>query len=1111
MAARIARKKPAPKPEPVQVEEQASPPPPPSLWRRLFPALFFMGVLVAMVYAFYDPEHKNTPRTPVKTEKKLSSKSTTPAKSDIFKARYEGFKAEFAKLQKDDADRDDLLAVSQDFYALYADAKGWPNRPAALYRAAEIMEYSAKKADSESDYKIAANIYEKLVAEFPQSILADDALYAAARLWAFSLGKPQIALRHLATLRDKYPQGDKYVVGMELRKKLLPPPAKPKEQKKVQPALKPQVSSSLAEAKKNTSSQEATTKKETDARSSEQKTEQDAEEDGLDFFGLKQGVLLAIESFFEDEPLQDPSATSALKNLPSTSAKLSRAEAEAQAMLMLSVDHESKAPPSTKAKEEKDAAKQEAKPVPSTAEQAKLVEKHVASITPKADGEKNASSDIALKKIPEKTPSMAEGHDALPMGSVPALVYKPVLMPASLFMSQAVHVLADLQQAPPTLIEPNAPKPAEASAPKSDMLAKQEEQKRTKEAPPKDSTSKLALAKVEAQKLVKPPLAVAHDKNTQPLEAPFVAEIKPKLQVQPEPKSVIKPVAKAEVKPVAKAEVKPVAKVEVKPVAKAEVKPVAKAESKKTPSAEVSSKASTPDTKQAKSQSAVSSTASTPTQPVQKTAPEVQEHGLWQALMQRWQALWQEDSSVAQREESPLSKPHPEPEKEQKTSLVAETLPKNVDKKASLAHSDKTKTSEGPPTGKADNKLTTKPVAKAEPKAEVKASPKLAQKQPSLKEASPSQVQDAKASKAQKNTLAPKPAPLVVPKPSPKPAPVLTAEKKVVKEKTVKQAEKASPKVATPLPVKKEAKPLSKPQTKPPVQVAKGSKGQEDKKTPPPTAQPPLQLLGKNDALSQEELDKRVRNAPKGDLAAQLGLASVRTVYVDIGHGGKDRGTAHNGLIESEVVLDMGKRVGALLKSQGFNVIYSRLKNVFLPLSSRSVKANDAGADLFVSIHMNAFHNGTIQGFETYYLDFSRNSEASRVATLENSVSDRSLGDLQNVLAKMLLNVRTGESRQLASAIQKSTIQALRGRGFKTRDGGTRSAPFHVLIGTSMPAVLVELGYCTHKTEASWLKRSDYRDILAQGIVQGIVRYKKSLEKQSSPQFALTPKKASGK
>ncbi len=252
-----------------------------------------------------------------------------------------------------------------------------------------------------------------------------------------------------------------------------------------------------------------------------------------------------------------------------------------------------------------------------------------------------------------------------------------------------------------------------------------------------------------------------------------------------------------------------------------------------------------------------------------------------------------------------------------------------------------------------------------------------------------------------------------------------------------------------------------------------------------------------------KELSKRVHKANTKNMAVQLGLR-MQTVFIDVGHGGRDPGASANGIVERDIVLDMSLRLGKILKAHGLKVVYSRTSNVSVPLSSRPVRANDAGADIFVSMHINANHDKRINGFETYYLNFAKNTEAAQTAALENSTSDRKLGDMQSLLANVMLNVRTTESSNLASDVQRATMLRLKNSGFQTRNGGTRSAPFHVLIGTNMPAILVELGYVSNKKEAGYLKSSKYRNILAQGIARGIVDYKNRVEKGQGLQYALT-------
>lgn len=248
---------------------------------------------------------------------------------------------------------------------------------------------------------------------------------------------------------------------------------------------------------------------------------------------------------------------------------------------------------------------------------------------------------------------------------------------------------------------------------------------------------------------------------------------------------------------------------------------------------------------------------------------------------------------------------------------------------------------------------------------------------------------------------------------------------------------------------------------------------------------------------------RKASTAVAGNMAEQLGL-TVQTVFIDAGHGGKDPGTIHNGIVERDLVLDISRRVGRLLTANGIDVIYSRNNDVSVPLSARPQKANGGRADLFVSIHVNAHPEAGISGFETFYLDLARNAQAARVATLENAASDRKLGDMQSVLADVMLNARTEESSRLAGDIQRLAMSRLGRRGFEVKDGGTRSAPFHVLIGAGMPAVLVEVGYCTNPREAKLLSSTHYRHALAEGIAEGIMAYKNRLQVRHSAQFSLT-------
>lgn len=243
------------------------------------------------------------------------------------------------------------------------------------------------------------------------------------------------------------------------------------------------------------------------------------------------------------------------------------------------------------------------------------------------------------------------------------------------------------------------------------------------------------------------------------------------------------------------------------------------------------------------------------------------------------------------------------------------------------------------------------------------------------------------------------------------------------------------------------------------------------------------------------------------DMARQLGL-TVRRVFIDAGHGGRDPGTSHNGVLERVITLDVARTLGRLLAANGLDVVYSRTEDTTLGLRQRTDLANAAGADLFVSIHVNANNDARVCGFETYYLDLAADPEAARVAALENAHSDRSLGEMQNVLADVMLNARVQESRALARQVQRLALFRLQRRAFSVRNNGVKSAPFHVLLGAQMPAVLVELGYCTHADEARNLKNPRYRLALAEGLAEGILAYRDQLLQRRTAQNSLTPQGA---
>ena len=225
-------------------------------------------------------------------------------------------------------------------------------------------------------------------------------------------------------------------------------------------------------------------------------------------------------------------------------------------------------------------------------------------------------------------------------------------------------------------------------------------------------------------------------------------------------------------------------------------------------------------------------------------------------------------------------------------------------------------------------------------------------------------------------------------------------------------------------------------------------------------------------------------------LAQQLGLC-VKRVVIDAGHGGKDPGAiGPTGLREKDVVLKIAKRVASRLeKDLGCQVILTRKKDRFLPLTQRTAIANARKADLFVSIHANAAPHRRASGVETYFLNFALDEEAMRVAARENATSTKRIGDLKNILNNIMKNAKVDESSRLASYVQREVVRNLRKNYSNVKNKGVKQAPFFVLIGARMPSALVEVSFISNRREERRLKNGRYLDRVAEGIVNGIKSY----------------------
>ena len=217
---------------------------------------------------------------------------------------------------------------------------------------------------------------------------------------------------------------------------------------------------------------------------------------------------------------------------------------------------------------------------------------------------------------------------------------------------------------------------------------------------------------------------------------------------------------------------------------------------------------------------------------------------------------------------------------------------------------------------------------------------------------------------------------------------------------------------------------------------------------------------------------------------------------LDAGHGAHDPGCLHGRSIkEKNIVLSVAKLLAQKIRKElGCEVYLTRTKDVFLSLEQRTAIANMKKADLFLSLHVNAHKDRSIRGLETYYLNMATDENAVRVAARENATSQKRLSDLQMILNSLMMNTKIHESSRLAHEIQSGMVSTLRKTYKRVKSLGVKQAPFYVLIGARMPAVLIETGFLTNATERKRLASKWYRERLAQGIYEGIKAYIKSID-----------------
>lgn len=263
----------------------------------------------------------------------------------------------------------------------------------------------------------------------------------------------------------------------------------------------------------------------------------------------------------------------------------------------------------------------------------------------------------------------------------------------------------------------------------------------------------------------------------------------------------------------------------------------------------------------------------------------------------------------------------------------------------------------------------------------------------------------------------------------------------------------------------------------------------------PELRMPPADEKPVKQAKHQPEFKPVARDVARVPFSYQLGL-QVKRVVIDAGHGGKDPGAIGvKRLREKDVALRVAKKLAKKIQSElKLDTVLTRSDDTFVDLEGRPAFAKAERGDLFISIHCNSAPTKDAYGIETYHLDFTSDRRSILVAARENASSERGVSEQEAILRDLVLTSKRNDSIQLARAVQGSLITGLGRKYPRVKDLGVKGAPFVVLIGANIPAVLIEVGFVSNPRESARLTDPKYLDQLTDQIVTGIKKYSQNLQ-----------------
>lgn len=250
-----------------------------------------------------------------------------------------------------------------------------------------------------------------------------------------------------------------------------------------------------------------------------------------------------------------------------------------------------------------------------------------------------------------------------------------------------------------------------------------------------------------------------------------------------------------------------------------------------------------------------------------------------------------------------------------------------------------------------------------------------------------------------------------------------------------------------------------------------------------------IDVTGKEKQIDRPMVEPSGRDK-KLSLAQQLGLG-VKRIIIDPGHGGRDKGAiGKGGFYEKHLTLKIAKKLAERIQQDlKLETVLTRDSDRYIPLEERTAIANTKQADLFVSIHINASPNPQAEGIETYFLNLATDEESIRVAARENATSTRRISDMQKILKDLMLNTKIDESCRLAGHIQQTLVKTLNEKFGPVKNLGVKQAPFYVLIGARMPAILAEVSFISNPRERDRLSEEAYLDQVVEGLLKGLESY----------------------